>query len=94
MYMSLGNLQSGVRSKLSMNAWIPLELLPIPLKRLDKLPDYPAEEQELGVLQIIHEIVSLVLSRLNILHRDTSFHTQYNRQKTLPVVSQGGFYRS
>ena len=60
----MGNIHAGIRNKPSMNAWIPLALLPIPPKRLDKLPDYPAKEQELDALQVIHEIVSIVLSPL------------------------------
>ena len=47
-----------------MNAWIPLALLPIPPKRLEKLPDYPLEEQELDALQVIHDILSNILSPL------------------------------
>ena len=38
--------------------------MPIPPKRLEKLPDYPLEKQELDALQVFHEIVSLILSPL------------------------------
>ena len=47
-----------------MNSWIPLAMLSIPPKRLDKLPDYRPEEQELDALQVTHDIVSLILSPL------------------------------
>ena len=50
--------------KPSSNAWIPIALLPISPKRLDKLPDYPLEEQELDALQVTHDVISLDLSPL------------------------------
>lgn len=62
--MSVGNIDSKIRNRPSFNAWIPLALLPITPKRLEKLADYPAEEQELDALQIIHDIISHVLSPL------------------------------
>jgi len=45
-----------------MNAWIPLALLPIPPKRLDKIPGYPVDSQELDALQVTYEIISSILS--------------------------------
>ena len=63
--MSIGNIKSTVRNKPTMNAWIPIALLPIPPKRLDKIPTYPAEAQELDALQITHEILSSILSPLS-----------------------------
>ena len=62
--MSAGNIHSKIRNKPSANPWVPIALLPIPPKRLDKLPDYPQEEQELDALQVVHDIGSLVLSPL------------------------------
>jgi len=47
-----------------MNAWIPLALLPMPSKRLDKICGYPVEAQELDMLQVIHEIISSILNPL------------------------------
>ena len=63
--MSLGNIDSKIRNRPSMNAWIPIALLPIPHKRLEKLPDYSLEQQELDALQILHKVVSHVLSPLS-----------------------------
>jgi len=63
--MSIGNIQSTVRNKPTMNAGMPIALLPIPPKRLDKIPTYPAEAQELDALQITHEILSSILSPLS-----------------------------
>ena len=60
--MSIGNIKSTVRNKLTMNAWIPYTLLPIPPKGLDKIPTYLAEAQELDALQITYEILSSILS--------------------------------
>jgi len=47
-----------------MNAWIPLALVPILPKRLDKIRDYCVEAQELDTLQVIHEIISSILNPL------------------------------
>ena len=63
--MSIGNIKSTLRNKPTMNAWIPIALLPIPPKRLDKLPTYPQEAQELDALQVTHEILSSILSPLS-----------------------------
>jgi len=64
-YMSIRNIQATVLNKPIMNAWIPIALLPIPPKRLDKIPTYPAEAQDLDALQITHEILSSILSPLS-----------------------------
>ncbi|KAF8435241.1 hypothetical protein BGX38DRAFT_1074065, partial [Terfezia claveryi] len=37
LYMSIGNIKSSVRNKPTMNAWIPIALLPTPPKRLAKI---------------------------------------------------------
>ncbi|KAF8446580.1 hypothetical protein BGX38DRAFT_651676 [Terfezia claveryi] len=64
-YMSLGNINFTVRNKPTMNAWIPISLLPIPPKRLEKVPRNPTEAQELDALQVMHEILSSILSPLS-----------------------------
>ncbi|KAF8432615.1 hypothetical protein BGX38DRAFT_1077160, partial [Terfezia claveryi] len=64
LYMSIGNIKSSMRNKPTMNAWIPIALLPIPPKRLDKIPGNPTEAQELDALQVTHEILSSILSPL------------------------------
>ena len=38
LYMSIGNIKSTVRNKPTTNAWIPVALLPIPSKCLEKIP--------------------------------------------------------
>jgi len=65
LYMSIGNIRSTVSNKPTMNAWIPIALLPIAPKRPDKIPTYPAEAQELDALQITHEILSSIQSPLS-----------------------------
>jgi len=62
LYISIENIKSTMHNKPTMNTWIPIALLPIPPKRLDKIPTYPAEAQELDALQITHEILSSILS--------------------------------
>ncbi|KAF8414436.1 hypothetical protein EV426DRAFT_579176 [Tirmania nivea] len=64
LYMSIGNIKSTIRNKPTMNAWIPIALLPVPPKRLYKIPNYSTETQELNALQITHEILSHILSPL------------------------------
>jgi len=63
-YIRIGNIASTIKNKPTINAWIPLALLPIPLKRLDKIPGYPVKAQELDMLQVTHEIISSILSPL------------------------------
>ena len=48
-----------------MNAWIPLAFLPIPPKRLGGVVGYTVEQQELDTLQVIHDIISRILSPLS-----------------------------
>ena len=48
-----------------MNAWIPLAFLRIPPKRLVGVVGYTVEQQELDALQVIHEIISRILSPLS-----------------------------
>ena len=57
-------MNSEIRNKPLKHAWIPLAFLPIHTERLEKLPDYPLEKQELDAIQVFHEIVSLTLSPL------------------------------
>ncbi|KAF8441111.1 hypothetical protein BGX38DRAFT_1096925 [Terfezia claveryi] len=64
LYMSIGNIKSSIRNKLTMNAWIPIALLLTPPKRLAKVPGNPMEAQELDALQVTHEILSSILSPL------------------------------
>ncbi|KAF8414988.1 hypothetical protein EV426DRAFT_506761, partial [Tirmania nivea] len=64
LYMSIGNIKSTVCNKPTINAWIPIALLPVPSKRLHKIPNYSMETQELDALQIMHEILSHILSPL------------------------------
>ena len=47
------------------NAWIPLAFLPIPPKSLGGVVVYTVEQQDLDALQVIHEIISRILSPLS-----------------------------
>ena len=53
--------------------------MPIPPKRLDKLPDYLREQQEINALQVFHEVVSHILSSL------TDFRTRYKHKQGIEV---------
>jgi len=65
LYISIGNIKLTVCHKPTMNTWIPIALLPICPKRLNKIPTYLAEAQELDALQITLEILSSILSPLS-----------------------------
>ncbi|KAF8436737.1 hypothetical protein BGX38DRAFT_1075436, partial [Terfezia claveryi] len=41
LYMSIGNIKSTIYNKPTINAWIPIALLPIPPKHLDKIAGNP-----------------------------------------------------
>lgn len=61
-YISLGNIKAEIRNKPNFHAWIPLALLPVPPKRVTKLPGHSTDEQEKESTQIFHEVISDVLS--------------------------------
>ena len=63
-YISIGNIDSTIRNKPFMNAWIPHAFLPIPPKRLAGVVGYTVEQQELDALPVIHKIISRILSPL------------------------------
>ena len=63
--MRIGNMASTARNEPVMNGWIPIRLLPIPLRRLDKISNYTQEEQELDALQVTNEVISYILSSLS-----------------------------
>ena len=56
--MCFRNIRSSVRNNDSMHAWIPIALLPIEPKRVNNIPVYSVETQEIGALQRVHNIVA------------------------------------
>ena len=48
-----------------MNAWIPIAFLPICPKRVNKIPEYSVEIQEIQALQTIHDILAHLLKPLS-----------------------------
>ncbi|KAF8430917.1 hypothetical protein BGX38DRAFT_1077355, partial [Terfezia claveryi] len=64
-YMSIGNIRSSIRNTHTMHAWIPIALLPIGLKRVNKIPGYSVETQEIHALQTIHKVLTHLLQPLS-----------------------------
>ncbi|KAF8437828.1 hypothetical protein BGX38DRAFT_1072325, partial [Terfezia claveryi] len=54
-YMSIGNIRSSIQNIHTIHAWIPIALLLIGPKRVNKIPGYSVETQEIHALQTIHE---------------------------------------
>ena len=46
-YMSIGNIRSSVQNIHTMHAWVPIAFLPIGPKRVNKIPGYWVETQEI-----------------------------------------------
>ena len=63
--MSIDNIASTACNKPTMNARIPIGLLPILPKRLDKISNYTQKAQELDGLQVTHKVISHILSPLS-----------------------------
>ena len=63
-YMTIGNIHSNIRNKPSYNVWILIALLPIPPKRVSKIPRYKESEQELDSLAILHQYLWTLLRPL------------------------------
>ncbi|KAF8441128.1 hypothetical protein BGX38DRAFT_1096931, partial [Terfezia claveryi] len=53
LYMSIGNIKFTICNKPTMNVWIPIALLPIPPKHLDRILGHPVEAQELDAPQMV-----------------------------------------
>ena len=63
-YMTLGNIYSSIRNKPSAHTWIPLVLLPIPPKKVDKIPGFSKVQQEQEYSQTLHNILWDILCPL------------------------------
>jgi hypothetical protein len=48
-----------------MHAWIPIALLPICPKRVNKIPGYSVETQEIQALQTVHDVLAHILKPLS-----------------------------
>ena len=63
--MSIGNIQRSTRNSPMMQAWLPIALLPVGPKRVNKIPGYSVDTQEIQALQTIHDIFTHVLKPLS-----------------------------
>ena len=64
-YMSIGNIRSTIRNTPTMHAWIPIALLPIVPKRVNKIPGYSVATQEIQALQTVHDVLARLLRPLS-----------------------------
>ncbi|KAF8420154.1 hypothetical protein BGX38DRAFT_1075254, partial [Terfezia claveryi] len=64
-YMSIENIRSSIRNIHTMHTWIPIALLPIEPKRVNKIFAYSVETQEIQALQTIHEVLTCLLKPLS-----------------------------
>lgn len=64
MFMSLGNIPSGIRNKPSNQAWILLALLPIGPKRTKSLRGFSVQNQEYDSLETQHRLIERILAPL------------------------------
>ena len=67
--MTLGNIHSSIRNKPSAHAWIPLALLPIPPKKVDKIPGFSKAQQEQESSQTLHNVLWDILCPLADVHK-------------------------
>jgi len=63
--MSIGNIRSSIRNMHTIHAWIPIALLPVGPKRVNKIPGYSVEMQEQQALQTVHEVFTHLLKFLS-----------------------------
>ena len=63
--MSLGNIQSATRNAPTKQAWLPIALLPVGPKRINKIPGYTIDTQEIQALQTVHDILAHMLKPLS-----------------------------
>ena len=63
-YMSIGNILNSIRNTLTMHAWIPIALLPIGHKRVNKILGNSMDMQEIQALQTIHDVLTHLLKPL------------------------------
>jgi hypothetical protein len=63
-FMSLGNIPSGIRNKPSNQAWILLGLLPIGPKRTKSLRGFSVQNQEYDCLDTQHRLIERILAPL------------------------------
>ena len=65
LYMSIENIKSITRNKSSNEAWGLVALLSVGLKRVKKVPIWPAEKQEQESIQVLHSLVEVILRPLS-----------------------------
>ena len=65
LYMSIGNIKSSTRNKSSIQAWVPVALLPVGPKRVKKVPGWPEKKQEQESIHVLHSLLEVILRPLS-----------------------------
>jgi len=63
--MTLGNIRSATRNAPTKQAWLPITLLPVGPKRVNKIPGYSIDTQEIQMLQTVHDVLVHMLKPLS-----------------------------
>src|SRR5437016_6190143 len=64
-YISIGNIRTTMRNTRTMYAWIPIVFLPVGPKRVNKIPGYSVDIQEIQALQTVHDVLAHLLKPLS-----------------------------
>ena len=70
LYISIGNIRSSIRNKLTSHAWVPMAILLNSPKCIKKVPGWSAEEQEHEAMQVLYDLLKFVLRPLSNSARD------------------------
>src|SRR5437868_958337 len=73
MYISIGNIRSSTPNTDTMYGGLPITLLPIGPKQVNKIPEYSVETQEIQALPTVPSVLTALLKPLS----DTKCHKGY-----------------
>jgi len=62
--MTLGKIRSATRNAPTKQAWLPITLLPVGPKRVNKIPVYTIDTHEIQALQTVHDVLAHMLKPL------------------------------
>jgi len=65
LYISIGNIKSGIRNRPTSHAWIPVALLPNSPKQVKKSTGWSEEKQEQEAIEVLHELLTFILHPLS-----------------------------
>jgi len=65
LYMSVGNIKSGIQNRPTSHTWIPVALLPNSPKRVKRITGWSEEKQEQEAIEVLHELPTFILRPLS-----------------------------